>query len=295
MAIRQRLRELDMDQRELARAAHVTESYISQLLTRRRMPPAPHRTDIYERMDELLKLPRGELAKLAAHQRMESFKRELGTGEAPLFGEVRALILNKCHPDRERAVRAIFELHPFGEIERLVTTTIMDLVKGIVTSQLDNADWLGAIAKFVGRTAEEGRVISLEFLDTDILQISPENCIAFLDPCIKSWDIDLPTFSLEIELNPEVSPEPARHFGFVERPADERAEPELGFVEFLADKSLSDSATTEEIALLGGLRYGGLSPTALHYYRELQSLRDPLHFQRKKRFGTTGPRKRLAS
>lgn len=295
MAIRQRLRELDMDQRELARAAHVTESYISQLLTRRRMPPAPHRTDIYERMDALLKLPRGELAKLAAHQRMESFKRELGADATPLFGEVRALILRKCHPDRERAVRAIFELHPFGELERLVTSTIMDLVKGLVTAQLDNDDWLGAIAKFAGRTPEEGRVISLEFLDTDILQLSPENCIAFLDPCIKSWDIDLPTFALEIELNPEVSTEPARRFGFVERPSEERTEPEQGFLEFAADKSLSSSATPEELGLLAGLRYGLRQPTALHYYRELQSLRDPLHFTKERGLDSSGPRGRPLS
>jgi len=36
-----RLEELGLEQQELARAAHVTESYISQLLTRRKAPPAP--------------------------------------------------------------------------------------------------------------------------------------------------------------------------------------------------------------------------------------------------------------
>ena len=39
--IRQRLDEFGLDQRELARAAQVTESYISQLLTRKKAPPAP--------------------------------------------------------------------------------------------------------------------------------------------------------------------------------------------------------------------------------------------------------------
>jgi hypothetical protein len=259
------------------------------------MPPAPHRTDIYEKMDALLQLPRGELAKLAAHQRMESFKRELGADTTPLFGDVRALILKKCHPDRERAVRAIFERHPFGELERLVTTTIMDLVKGLVTAQLDNDDWLGAIAKFAGRTPEEGRVISLEFLDTEILQLSPENCIAFLDPCIKSWDIDLPRFSLEVELNPDASPEPTRHFGFVERTADALSVPEPGFEQFAADRSLSGTATPEEMGILAALRYESRRPTALHYYRELQSLRDPLHFSKDSGLGSTGSRKRLVS
>src|SRR2546422_11389086 len=55
----------------------VTESYISQLLTGKRAPPAPNRTDIYDKMDKFLKLPSGELAKLADHQRKEQLKREL--------------------------------------------------------------------------------------------------------------------------------------------------------------------------------------------------------------------------
>jgi len=73
--IRRRLEELGLEQQELARAAHVTESYISQLLTRRKAPPAPNRTDIYDRMDKFLKLPSGELAKLADLQRKEELKR----------------------------------------------------------------------------------------------------------------------------------------------------------------------------------------------------------------------------
>ena len=73
--IRQRLEEFGLEQRELARAAQVTESYISQLLTRKKAPPAPSRTDIYDKMDKFLKLPSGELARLAvdpAERRIEA-------------------------------------------------------------------------------------------------------------------------------------------------------------------------------------------------------------------------------
>jgi hypothetical protein len=49
--IRQRLAGLGYEQRDLARAAAVTESYISQLLTRKKEPPAPHRTDMYDKME----------------------------------------------------------------------------------------------------------------------------------------------------------------------------------------------------------------------------------------------------
>ena len=117
--IRQRLDEFGLDQRELARAAQVTESYISQLLTGKKAPPTPRRTDIYDKMDKFLKLPSGELARLADVQRKEDLKRELGEEPAPLFREVRELVLRKCHPDREPHVRAIFDKQPFGELERL--------------------------------------------------------------------------------------------------------------------------------------------------------------------------------
>ena len=57
LLIRRRLAELGLDQKDLAAAAKVTESYVSQLLTRKKMPPAPERTDIYDRMSRALKLP----------------------------------------------------------------------------------------------------------------------------------------------------------------------------------------------------------------------------------------------
>src|SRR2546426_9095707 len=117
--IRQRLRGLGVEQRDLATAAQVTESYISQPLTRKKAPPAPNRTDIYDKMDKFLKLPAGELAKVADAQRKEESKRELGGDPAPLFREVRALILGKCTPGSEGHLRAIFQKQPFGEPERL--------------------------------------------------------------------------------------------------------------------------------------------------------------------------------
>src|SRR5437667_6497556 len=100
--IKRRLEEFGLEQQDLAQAAQVTESYISQLLTGKRAPPAPNRTDIYDKMDKFLKLPSGELAKLADHQRKEQFKRELEDEPAQLFREVRALILRKCSPGTER-------------------------------------------------------------------------------------------------------------------------------------------------------------------------------------------------
>jgi len=276
--IRQRLEEFGLDQRELARAAQVTESYISQLLTGKKAPPAPRRTDIYDKMDKFLKLPSGELARLADVQRKEDLKRELGEEPAPLFREVRELVLRKCHPDREPHVRAIFDKQPFGELERLVTQTVLDVVKGVATEELENDYWLRMVAELGGRSYEEMRVIVLEFLDTDIFRLSPENCVSFVDPLVESWDIDLATFRLDIVLNPRVLAGHVKRFEFVEREADQMLVEEPGLTAFLQDAALSGTATAAEIAFLRRLKLKGRRPTLLYYYRELQNLRDPLHF-----------------
>lgn len=277
-AVRERLELLGLGQKDLARAAGVTESYISQLLRRKKAPPAPNRTDIYPRMERFLQLPRGELARLADSQRKAQLKQDLGGGPTPLFSETRALILRKCRPEREREVRAVFEEHPFGELERLVTQKLLDVVKRMASAELENDHWLSKVASLSGRSFEAMRVIVLEFLDTDIFHLSREQCVSFLDPLIVSWDIDLMTFGLEIVLNQQVAAEQVRRFEFLERGPEGPAE-EPGLHEFLADASMSGDATAQEIAFLSSLRFSDKRPTPLYYYRELQSLRDPLHFR----------------
>jgi len=278
LAIRQRLEELGLEQKGLAQAARVTESYVSQLLTRKKAPPAPNRTDIYAKMDQFLKLPTGELARVADAQRKEELKRELGDEPAPLFREVRGLILSKCAPKRAGQIRAIFEKEAFGDVERLVTQTLLDVVKGEATKELENEYWLRMVAELGGRSFEEMRVIVLEFLDTDIFILSQEHCVSFLDPLIESWDIDLATFALNIVLNPRMFSGHVKRFEFMEREADQLLIEEPGLRRFLQDATLSGTATGEEIAFLKQLRFKGKRPTPLYFYRELQNLRDPLHF-----------------
>ena len=130
LVLRQRLEQLDLEQRSLAAAAQVTESYISQLLSGRKAPPAPDRTDIYDKLEPLLKFPKGELARMAELQRQEEIKRKLAVSPAPLFKEVREMVLGKCHPDKRKQVRIIFEQQPFGELERLVTQKLLEVVEG---------------------------------------------------------------------------------------------------------------------------------------------------------------------
>ena len=278
LVIRRRLEEMGLEQRDLARAVQVTESYISQLLTRKKAPPAPDRTDLYDRMGKVLKFPQGELARLAGLQRREELKKSLGEAPAPLFKEVRELILRKCNPAREKHIRPIFEKQPFGELERLITQKLLDVVKRLAGEELQNERWVRLVARLSHRRYEQMRVLVLEFLDTDIFKLSAEQCVAFLDPLIESWDIDLATFGVEIILSRRVAREPLKKFEFIEREPERPVVEEPGLRNFLKDRSLGGDATGEEIEFLRSLRFKGRRPAPLYYYRELQNLRDPLHF-----------------
>jgi transcriptional regulator with XRE-family HTH domain len=282
LLIRHRLRELGTEQRDLAAAAQVTESYISQLLTGKKAPPAPERTDIYDKMEEFLRLPAGKLAALADRLRTDALKRKVVDPPAPLFKEVRALILSKCERSKEQPIRAMFEREPFGALERLVTQKLLDVVKRVTKEELDDEEWLRLVAQLTGRSYEQMRVLVLEFLEADIFNVSVENCVTFLDPLIESWDIDLATFGMEIVLNRHLAPGHPKKFGFVELEPAAPVNEEPGLHAFLQDPSLSGDATAEEIEFLRKLTFTRERPTPLYYYRELQNLRDPLHFRRAK-------------
>jgi transcriptional regulator with XRE-family HTH domain len=277
--IQQRLKELGLEQRDLAVAAQVTESYISQLLTRKKAPPSADRTDLYDRMNAFLKLPHGQLSAMVQEQQREELKKKVVDPPAPLFKNVRELIIRKCQGQKQKQVLDIFEKQAFGELERLITQKLVDVTKGVAKDELNNEGWLRMVAKLSDRSYEEMRAIILEFLDTDVFNVSPEHCSAFLDPLIDSWDIDLETFAMEIVLNRRLASKQLMTFQFVETDSAASPEDEPGFKEFLNNSAMSGGATGEELEFLASLRFGHERPTPLYYYRELQSLRDPLHFR----------------
>jgi len=101
----------------------------------------------------------------------------------------------------------------------------------------------------------------------------------FLDPLIESWDINLETFGVEIVLNRRLTLGHLKRFEFVEREPERPFDVEPGLEEFLNDASLNGDATDEEIEFLKRLRFKEGRPVPLYYYRELQNLRDPIHFR----------------
>jgi transcriptional regulator with XRE-family HTH domain len=278
LLIRNRLKELGLEQKDLAAAAQVTESYISQLLARKKAPPAPGRTDIYEKIGRVLRLPSSQLSNLADLQRKEELRKKVAEPPRPLFKECRELILRKCDPAKQKELRRIFEKEPFGELERLVTQKLLDVAQGVAKEELRSEEWLRRMAQLSDRSYDQMRGAVLEFLDTDVFKVSVENCISFLDPMIDSWDIDLKTFGMEVVLNRRLAAASMRRFEFAEQEPQEPFAVEPGFEQFLKDTSLSGDATEEEIEFLKVLKFRGKQPSPIYYYRELQNLRDPLHF-----------------
>jgi hypothetical protein len=102
--------------------------------------------------------------------------------------------------------------------------------------------------------------------------------VAFLDPLVESWNVDLENLHLDITLNGELVDDAHRTFAFVEGEPTEGSDPESGLAEFLNDPQLASDVTEEEIRLLRCQRFSARKPTKLYYYRALQNLRDPLHF-----------------
>ncbi|MGH7831212.1 MAG: helix-turn-helix domain-containing protein [Candidatus Binatia bacterium] len=284
------MEELGYEQRNLAGAAQVTESYISQLLTGKKALPAPHRSDIYEKIETFLKLSSGELTKLAHLQRQEELKRKIEEPVRPLFQEIRELIVRKCKAEKAKQLQSIFDKEAFGDVERLVTQKLLDVAKGVAKEEWKNENWLRLVARLNHKSYEEMRVMVLEFLDTDIFNLSLQNFVYFLEPLIESWDIDLVTFGMKINLAPALGRERMKQFEFVEREIEPAINEEPGLKEFLQDASLSGDISQEELGFLKRLRFGDKRPTALYYYRELQNLRDPLHFEAKKSTPGAGTR-----
>jgi hypothetical protein len=83
---------------------------------------------------------------------------------------------------------------------------------------------------------------------------------------------------MEVVLNRRLAAGSLKRFEFVEQEPQQSFAVEPGLGRFLKDPSLSGDATEEEIEFLKALKFRGKHPSPIYYYRELQNLRDPLHF-----------------
>ena len=84
---------------------------------------------------------------------------------------------------------------------------------------------------------------------------------------------------MEIAVNLSLATGHTKRFEFIGMEPELALVEDPGLKEFLRDSFLSGDVPEEEVAILKALRFTGKRPSALYYYRELQSLRDPPHFR----------------
>ncbi len=80
---------------------------------------------------------------------------------------MRELILRKCAPEAEKALREMFEKESFGTLERLVTQKLLDVVKRVTKTELEDKGWLLRVAPRSGRSQEELLASARAFPATD--------------------------------------------------------------------------------------------------------------------------------
>ena len=192
--LRRRLRELKRTPRELAEAVQVSEDYMADLVSGRRRPPAPGRSDLYAPMTKFLRLHRNDLPTCARAERAAA----VAAGRPD--PEVCRQVLELCAPERQRLLQRRFARPEGVELERVIVGRLLLVAQGFVNRKLEDEVGLRMAATRDGCTYLEARMRLLEFLDADSASLTPRDCEEFLRPRINTWDIDLETHAMRIVL-----------------------------------------------------------------------------------------------
>lgn len=210
--IRARLKELKRTPKELAEAVQVSEEYVRDLIAGRRVPPAPGRTDVYDRMTKFLKLHRNDLPACAKAERDRLAER----AKRP-DAKVRALLLSLCEPVKAKKLdrRLTKRDQVTAALDRLIAQRLLEVAQGFVRRQLDDEVGIRVAANREGMSYLEMRMQLLEFLDATVETLAPEDFETFIRPRIGVWDLDLETHAMKIVLrSSEPAPRQKRAMGF---------------------------------------------------------------------------------
>jgi len=210
--VRRRLKELKRTPRELAEAVQVSEDYVADLLAGRRAPPAPGRTDVYDRMTKFLRLHRNDLPTCAKVER-----ESMGTKQKRPDPKVRALLLALCEPVKAKKLDRRFTKRDqeTSTLDRLIAQRLLEVAQGFVRRQLDDEVGIRVAANREGVTYLAMRMRLLEFLDCTVETLTAGDYDVFIRPRIGFWDIDLETQAMRIVLrSQEPAPRQRRAMGF---------------------------------------------------------------------------------
>jgi hypothetical protein len=201
--LRTGLRTTKRSSSELAEAVQVSPEYLNELITGRRRPPLPVRTDLYERMTTFLRLGRNELAAAALAERAP---RPDAAAPAPT-PEVRRMLLELCEPTTARELARRRARSGDAELTRL-TQRLLDVVHGSVRRALDDQVVLKIAAADRGSSYVDLRVRLLLFLDVTPDLLTQADLREFVMPRVRLWDVDLQNDVLRVVLRTE-QPRPA--------------------------------------------------------------------------------------
>ena len=188
-----RLKELEQTPQALAEAAEVPLDFIDDLLSGKRQPPLPGRSDIYDRIGSFLKVAPADLDLCARFERGDP---AAAKPRAPKPA-IRNVLLGICEPktakklEARRAKKGPAEL--VGFIQR-----VLDVAQRTVRRSLADRMGLRLQARHSGRTYEAARLEVLEFLDTTAATLTIAEVSKFVQPRIALWDVDLDTGVLRV-------------------------------------------------------------------------------------------------
>jgi hypothetical protein len=191
--VNRRLRQLKRTPGELAAAARVSETYITELMAGRRRAPAPG-SDVYVTMGKFLGLHRDDLPSCA---RAERAAERPGQRPSP---EVRRIVLELCDTQQAKTLSRRVARPDGAELEWVIVSRLLEVARGFVIRKLDDEVGLKVAAGREGKEYIDVRMRLLEFLDKVPDSVTVEDCMDFLIPRIATWGIDLDSRTMRIQL-----------------------------------------------------------------------------------------------
>jgi hypothetical protein len=88
------------------------------------------RTDIYDKLGRVLKLPPGKLAGLADLQRKQELRKKIESPPVPLFKEVRQLLLAKCSGGSNISLEQSSKRTPLASLNGLIAAFVIQAIVG---------------------------------------------------------------------------------------------------------------------------------------------------------------------
>ncbi len=188
-----RLKELEQTSQALAEAAEVPSEFIDDLLSGKRPPPLPGRSDIYDRIGSFLKVAPSDLELCATFERGDP---SAGKPRTPKPA-IRKVLLGLCEPKTAKKLEARRAKHGPAELVGFIQR-VLDVVQRTVRRSLADRMGLRLQARHSGRTYESARLEVLEFLDTTAATLTAAEVSKFVQPRIALWDVDLETGVLRV-------------------------------------------------------------------------------------------------